>query len=104
MGDFSGSLPCRAKPTGDARHSHTYSLRCTHVTQSGLLSVVMNCWALFLGILSCLLGLAMAVPVPGPDRPMKQADYAALSHPANTKTVYASARVEQAVPLSYRRY
>ena len=60
--------------------------------------------ALFLGILSFLLGLAMAVPVPGPDRPMKQADYAALSHPANTKTVYASARVEQAVPLSYRRY
>ena len=42
-------------------------------------------------------------PVPGPDRYLKQADYAALSHPANTRTVYAQATVGEAVPLRYRR-
>ena len=41
----------------------------------------------------------VAVPLPGPDRPQKQADYAALSHPANTRTVMAKTTVTQPVPL-----
>ena len=43
--------------------------------------------------------LASASPLPGPDRPRKQADYAALSHPANTRTVAAPTTVEQPRPL-----
>ena len=54
----------------------------------------------------CVLSMLLVVsgsPVPGPDRYLKQADYAALSHPANTRTVYAQATVGEAVPLRYRR-
>ena len=36
---------------------------------------------------------------PGPDRPQKQADYAALSHPANTRTVMARTTLTDPVPL-----
>ena len=38
-------------------------------------------------------------PAPAMDRPQKQADYASLSHPANTKTVYARTTVDDPVPL-----
>ena len=38
-------------------------------------------------------------PAPAMDRPQKQADYAALSHPANTKTVMARTTVDDPVPL-----
>ena len=41
----------------------------------------------------------LGIPMPGPDRPQKQADYAALSHPANTRTVMARTTVSEAVPL-----
>ena len=36
---------------------------------------------------SWLFGVGNVVAAPGPDRPQKQADYAALSHPANTRYV-----------------
>ena len=37
------------------------------------------------GVALSQMGGALASPMPGPDRPWKQADYAKLSHPAGAK-------------------
>merc|ERR1711874_580668 len=54
----------------------------------------MKLWTLILPLLGVQGG-----PMPAFDRPQKQADYAALSHPANLPTVMAKTTVGQVKPL-----
>merc|ERR1712130_387283 len=64
---------------------------------------VMKLFSLIASAALAQVGNVLGSPHPGPDRPQKQADYAALSHPANTRTVMASVTLDDPVPLEHHQ-